>query len=80
MQDLATGQRAEYGSVEYYRAIFGQAAAEGGGLGSVDGLVLNFVADVANAPFHEGIDRLARIRSVLAAAELVRDEIRASWR
>lgn len=70
---------AEYGTVEYYVDLLGDCAANGG-LTRLDSLTIHFVEDVAGAPFHEGADRLGRIRNVLSAAKLVRAEVLAAER
>lgn len=66
-----------YGSVGYYADLLGDCATNGG-LTRLDSLTIHFVDDVANAPFHEGADRLGRIRNVLAAATLVRANLAAA--
>jgi hypothetical protein len=65
----------EHGTVEYYAVLLRGPA-------DLNGRVLHLVEDLAVDPFHDRVstDRLACIRSVLAAAELVRAELRAAGR
>ena len=76
---METTTEPAYGSVEYYADLLGDCATNGG-FTRLDSLTIHFVDDVANAAFHERSDRLDRIRNVLAAARLVRDEIEAAGR
>jgi hypothetical protein len=76
---MQTNTMPAYGSVDYYADLLRDCATNGG-FTRLDSLTIHFLDDVANAKFHEGADRLGRVRNVLTARELVAEEIRAARR